>query len=93
VKSQRGASMLEGMIALCFMCFVFFALLQPGDTYMGMNLTDGGHLSHGSPVNMSGKYFKVVPYGVSKETEQIDYDALQKQAEELQRQRMNQQKK
>ena len=61
---------------------VFFALLQPGDTYMGMNLTDGGHLSHGSPVNMSGKYFKVVPYGVSKETEQIDYDALQKQAEE-----------
>ncbi len=62
---------------------VFFALMQPGDTFMGMNLTDGGHLSHGSPVNMSGKYFKVVPYGVSKETEMIDYDALEKQAEEV----------
>ena len=43
---------------------VFFALLTPGDTVMGMNLTDGGHLTHGSPVNMSGKYFKIVPYGV-----------------------------
>ena len=63
---------------------VFFALLQPGDTYMGMNLTDGGHLSHGSPVNMSGKYFHVVPYGVDKETERIDYDALEKQAREVQ---------
>ena len=61
---------------------VFFALLEPGDTVMGMSLTDGGHLTHGSPVNMSGKYFNIVPYGVSKETEQIDYDALQKQAEE-----------
>ena len=61
---------------------VFFALLQPGDTVMGMNLTDGGHLTHGSPVNMSGKYFKIVPYGVDKETERIDYDALQKKAEE-----------
>ena len=61
---------------------VFFALLQPGDTVMGMNLTDGGHLTHGSPVNMSGKYFKIVPYGVDKETEQIDYDALEKQAQE-----------
>ena len=61
---------------------VFFALLQPGDTVMGMSLTDGGHLTHGSPVNMSGKYFHIVPYGVDKETEQIDYDALQKQAEE-----------
>lgn len=60
---------------------VFFALLQPGDTVMGMNLTDGGHLTHGSPVNMSGKYFKIVPYGVDKETEHIDYDALEKQAE------------
>lgn len=57
---------------------VFFALLQPGDTVMGMNLTDGGHLTHGSPVNMSGKYFKIVPYGVTKETETIDYDALEK---------------
>jgi glycine hydroxymethyltransferase len=61
---------------------VFFALLTPGDTVMGMNLTDGGHLTHGSPVNMSGKYFHVVPYGVDKETERIDYDALQKIAEE-----------
>ena len=63
---------------------VFFALLQPGDTVMGMNLTDGGHLTHGSPVNMSGKYFHIVPYGVTKETETIDYDALEKQAEECQ---------
>ena len=61
---------------------VFFALLQPGDVVMGMNLNDGGHLTHGSPVNMSGKYFKIIPYGVSKETETIDYDALQKLAEE-----------
>ena len=61
---------------------VFFALLTPGDTVMGMNLTDGGHLTHGSPVNMSGKYFKIVPYGVDKETERIDYDVLEKQAEE-----------
>ena len=62
---------------------VFFALLSPGDTYMGMNLTDGGHLTHGSAVNMSGKYFRVVPYGVDKETERIDYDALEKQAKEV----------
>ena len=61
---------------------VFFALLQPGDTVMGMNLTDGGHLTHGSPVNMSGKYFHIVPYGVDQETERIDYDALEKTAEE-----------
>ena len=62
---------------------VFFALLSPGDVYMGMNLTDGGHLTHGSAVNMSGKYFKVVPYGVDKETECIDYEALEKQAKEV----------
>lgn len=61
---------------------VFFALLNPGDTVMGMNLTDGGHLTHGSPVNMSGKYFKIVPYGVSAETEALDYDELQRLAEE-----------
>lgn len=61
---------------------VFFALLEPGDTVMGMNLTDGGHLTHGSPVNMSGKYFHIVPYGVTRDTETIDYDALEKQAEE-----------
>lgn len=57
---------------------VYFALATPGDTIMGMNLTDGGHLTHGSPVNLSGKYFNIVPYGVSKETETIDYDALEK---------------
>ncbi len=60
---------------------VFFALLQPGDTIFGMNLTDGGHLTHGSPVNISGSYFKVVPYGVDRETERIDYDALARLAE------------
>lgn len=57
---------------------VYFALATPGDTIMGMNLTDGGHLTHGSPVNLSGKYFKIVPYGVSRETEMIDYDELEK---------------
>ena len=61
---------------------VFFALLTPGDTVMGLNLTDGGHLTHGSPVNMSGKYFKIVPYGVSAESEQLDYDDVQRLAEE-----------
>ena len=61
---------------------VFFALLQPGDTVMGMNLNDGGHLTHGSPVNMSGKYFNIVPYGVDRESERIDYDALEAQAKE-----------
>ena len=55
---------------------VFFALLQPGDTFMGMNLQQGGHLSHGSPVNISGKYFNIVPYGVNNETEMIDYDKM-----------------
>ena len=54
----------------------FFALLQPGDTVMGMNLQQGGHLSHGSPVNISGKYFNVVPYGVADDTEMIDYDEM-----------------
>ncbi len=61
---------------------VYYALATPGDTIMGMNLTDGGHLTHGSPVNMSGKYFKIVPYGVSRETETIDYNALEKIAQE-----------
>ena len=55
---------------------VFFALLEPGDTVMGLNLAHGGHLSHGSPVNISGKYFNIVPYSVSDETEQLDYDAI-----------------
>ena len=57
---------------------VFFALLQPGDTVMGMNLQEGGHLSHGSPVNISGKYFNVVPYGVDPVTEMIDYDEMER---------------
>lgn len=61
---------------------VFFALLQPGDTVMGMNLQQGGHLSHGSPVNISGKYFNVVPYGVDEETEMIDYDKMARIANE-----------
>lgn len=61
---------------------VFFALLTSGDTVMGMNLTDGGHLTHGSPVNMSGKYFKIVPYGVSEKTEMLDYDEIQRIANE-----------
>ncbi|MBQ9099033.1 MAG: serine hydroxymethyltransferase [Clostridia bacterium] len=55
---------------------VFFALLNPGDTVLSMNLAHGGHLSHGSPVNISGKYFHIVPYGVSDETEVIDYDKV-----------------
>ena len=55
---------------------VYFALLKPGDTVMGMSLSHGGHLTHGSPVNMSGAYFNFVPYGVSKETETIDYDEV-----------------
>ncbi len=55
---------------------VFFALLEPGDTVLSMNLAHGGHLSHGSPVNISGKYFNIVPYGVSDETETIDYEAV-----------------
>ena len=61
---------------------VFFALLQPGDTVMGMHLAEGGHLSHGSPVNISGKYFNVVPYGVDKTTETIDYDEMERIAKE-----------
>ena len=57
---------------------VYFAMLQPGDTIMGMNLSHGGHLTHGSPVNISGKYFNIVPYGVSERTETIDYDEMEK---------------
>ncbi len=57
---------------------VFFAVLQPGDTVMGMNLAHGGHLSHGSPVNISGKYFHIVPYGVREEDERIDYDEMER---------------
>ncbi len=59
---------------------VFFAVLQPGDTFMGLDLSHGGHLSHGSPVNMSGKYFNAVGYTLSEETGTIDYDAMEQKA-------------
>ena len=59
---------------------VYFALLNPGDTILGMNLAHGGHLTHGSPVNMSGKYFNIVPYGVSEKDERIDYDEVRRLA-------------
>ena len=61
---------------------VYFALLKHGDTILGMNLSHGGHLTHGSPVNLSGVYFNVVPYGVDAETHRIDYDELEKLAKE-----------
>lgn len=61
---------------------VYFALVKPGDTVFGMNLSEGGHLTHGSPVNISGAYYNIVPYGVDAETHRIDYDNLQKLAEE-----------
>lgn len=56
---------------------VYFALLNPGDTVLGMSLAEGGHLTHGSPVNMSGKYYNFVPYGINSETGRLDYDALE----------------
>ena len=59
---------------------VFFGLLQPGDTVLSMNLAHGGHLSHGSPVNISGKYFNIIPYGVTKDTNTIDYDEVRRLA-------------
>lgn len=55
---------------------VYFAVIKPGDTVMGMNLSHGGHLTHGSPVNLSGKYYNFVPYGVDKQTEVLDYDEI-----------------
>jgi len=61
---------------------VFFALLQPGDTYMGLNLASGGHLTHGSPVNQSGKWFKVVPYNVRPQDQRLDYDEIAQLARE-----------
>lgn len=61
---------------------VFFALLNPGDTILGMNLAHGGHLTHGSPVNISGKYFNIVPYGVTDDTNYIDYDEVERLAVE-----------
>jgi glycine hydroxymethyltransferase len=62
---------------------VYFSMLKPGDKILAMNLAHGGHLTHGHPANFSGKFYEVSQYGVSAETEQIDYDALQKQAEEF----------
>ena len=59
---------------------VYFGILEMGDTILAMNLSHGGHLTHGSPVNFSGKYYNIIPYGVEKETEQIDYDNLRKLA-------------
>lgn len=61
---------------------VYFAAVQPGDTVLGMNLSHGGHLSHGSPANFSGKFYKIVPYGVRKDTETIDFDELEKLTKE-----------
>lgn len=63
---------------------VYFAMLQPGDTVLGMNLSHGGHLTHGSPVNISGKYFNFVPYGVDEKTGCIDYDVVRSLAKEHQ---------
>ncbi|MBM7582287.1 glycine hydroxymethyltransferase [Caldicoprobacter guelmensis] len=62
---------------------VYFAMLEPGDTIMGMNLAHGGHLTHGSPVNISGKYFKIIPYGVDPNTGYIDYDEVRRLAREF----------
>ncbi|MBR5987583.1 MAG: serine hydroxymethyltransferase, partial [Clostridia bacterium] len=61
---------------------VYFALLEVGDTILGMNLAHGGHLTHGSPVNMSGKNYKIIPYGVKKETGRIDYEEVERLAKE-----------
>ena len=61
---------------------VYVAMLKPGDTILGMNLAHGGHLTHGHPLNFSGKYFNIVPYGVSKDDERLDYDELERLARE-----------
>jgi glycine hydroxymethyltransferase len=61
---------------------VFFALMQPGDTFMGLNLAAGGHLSHGMAINMSGKWFKPVPYSVRREDQRVDMDEVEKLAHE-----------
>jgi glycine hydroxymethyltransferase len=74
VQAHSGATANQG---------VFFALLQPGDTFMGLDLACGGHLTHGSPVNQSGKWFKVASYKVREDNHQIDYDAVAKQALEV----------
>src|SRR5699024_3387429 len=62
---------------------VYFSVLEPGDTVLGMNLSHGGHLTHGSPVNFSGKLFNFVEYGVDKEPEQLDYNAVLENAKEV----------
>ncbi|MCC7300852.1 MAG: ribose 5-phosphate isomerase B [Verrucomicrobia bacterium] len=61
---------------------VYFSVLEPGDTILAMSLAEGGHLTHGHPMNFSGRFFKIIPYGVRKDTEQIDYDEVQRLAEE-----------
>src|SRR6185369_10406630 len=61
---------------------VYVAMLKPGDTILGMNLAHGGHLTHGHPLNFSGKYFHIVPYGVRKDDERLDYDELERLARE-----------
>ena len=61
---------------------VYFAVLKPGDTVLGMNLAHGGHLTHGHPLNFSGKLYTIVPYGVRKDDERIDYDELDRLADE-----------
>ena len=61
---------------------VYLAMLKPGDVILGMDLSHGGHLTHGHPLNFSGRYFKIVPYGVSRETELLDYDQLERLARE-----------
>ncbi|MGE3996758.1 MAG: serine hydroxymethyltransferase, partial [Variibacter sp.] len=73
VQPHSGASANEA---------VFMALMQPGDTFMGLNLAAGGHLTHGAPVSMSGKWFKVVPYGVRKDDHRVDFDEVEKLARE-----------
>src|SRR5699024_12751726 len=62
---------------------VYFSVLEPGDTVLGMNLSHGGHLTHGSPVNFSGRLFNFFDYGVDKETEQLDYNAVLEKAKEV----------
>ncbi|MGE0522098.1 MAG: serine hydroxymethyltransferase [Variibacter sp.] len=73
VQPHSGASANEA---------VFMALMQPGDTFMGLNLAAGGHLTHGAPVSMSGKWFKVVPYGVRQDDHRVDFDEVEKLARE-----------
>src|SRR5659263_674350 len=87
--NRKGKETIQGRTYQCTAAFRFageygryFATLKYGDTIMSMDLSHGGHLSHGSPVNFSGKLFKIVPYGVSRQTKTIDYDELSKIAKE-----------